>query len=187
MKELYKKIEKVCIAYNIQDYIITENGSINVHGDVDFSNNFFIVNSNGEAIQREKLKRLPLRFNFVFGNFNCSNNDLITLERSPIEVTGNFSCENNCLTNLVGSPIVVGGFFDCFSNMLVSLRGAPKRIGEYFQCYGNNLPREIFDNYKFIKNIVNMQNDYDIWNPDGSIEQFRFKDMMLEVKELEGI
>src|SRR6056297_3269997 len=94
------KIIKICKKYNIVDYIINKDNSIDVNGDVN------LINLN--------LKKLPLNFNIVKDNFNCSHNKLETLEGAPKE------CK----------------FFNCSYNNLTSLKGAPEKCN-YFNCSYN--------------------------------------------------
>ncbi len=37
-------------------------------------------------------------------------------------------------------------------------------------------------NNKYIIDILKFQDDYSIWNIDGSLNEYRFKDMMIEIK-----
>jgi len=62
---------------------------------------------------------------------------------------------------------------------------APEEIGGDFYCFRNPLPEEIWDNYKYINKIVKYQNDYNIWRRDGSLDAYRFSDMMKEIMEEE--
>jgi len=56
-----------------------------------------------------------------------------------------------------------------------------------FYCGNNpNLPEEIKDNKKYINKIVKYQNDYNIWRRDGSLDKYRFSDMMKEILEEEA-
>ncbi|MCK9476326.1 MAG: hypothetical protein M0R46_10420 [Candidatus Muirbacterium halophilum] len=140
------EIEAICEKYNITNYTINEDGSIDVNGNVNLVN--------------RQLKVLPLKFRNVNGFFNCGFNELITLEGAPQRVGGDFycgdnqltslmdcpqsvggdfSCYDNQLTSLVGCPQIIGGEFDCSDNNLTSLEGAPKRVGGIFWCYYNNL------------------------------------------------
>lgn len=87
------------------------------------------------------LKELPwvqegLKYK-VRGDFDCSRNNLTTLEGSPIGVGGNFDCSRNNLTILEGGPISVGGNFDCSVNKLTSLEGGPRSVGRDFNCAHN--------------------------------------------------
>jgi hypothetical protein len=66
------------------------------------------------------------------GGFNCTNNQLTTLEGCPEVVDGSFFCSNNQLTTLVGCPKVVDGWFYCSYNPLTTLEGAPKLITNDF-------------------------------------------------------
>ncbi|MCK9476330.1 MAG: hypothetical protein M0R46_10440 [Candidatus Muirbacterium halophilum] len=119
------EIDSICEKYNIKNYIINEDGSIDVDGDVDLSGKNLIV--------------LPLKFRKVSGNFHCGYNQLTSLEGAPKSVGNYFYCKCNKLTSLVGCPQNVGGDFYCNSNQLISLEGAPQRVGGDFSCYSNQL------------------------------------------------
>jgi hypothetical protein len=80
-----------------------------------------------------------LRFGRVAGEFDCSGNNLTTLEGSPHTVGGNFLCYNNKLTSLEHSPVEVGGEFDVERNQITSLIGCPKSIGGDFIVEQNNI------------------------------------------------
>ena len=139
-------INAVCSKYNIRNYTINDDLSIDIKGSV------YLFN--------KSLTKLPLKFNIVSGDFDCSHNKLTTLEGSPKEVGSNFYCyynelttlegspndisidficSNNQLTTLEGSPKNVGGNFDCSDNQLTTLKGIPKWVGENFYCSGNKL------------------------------------------------
>jgi hypothetical protein len=118
-------IIKLCFKYNIRNYTINPDGTIDVNGNVN------IGNSN--------LNNIPLKFNKVNGYFDCSENNLTTLEGSPNEVGGSFNCNENILVNLKGAPKYVSGEFDCNDNLLVSLEGCPDKIGGDFYCSYNDL------------------------------------------------
>ncbi|MCK9472063.1 MAG: hypothetical protein M0Q88_09970 [Bacilli bacterium] len=119
------EIEAICEKYNITNYTINEDGSIDVDGKVD--------------LYDKKLKVLPLKFRKVSGNFECSFNELTSLKGSPQTVGGNFYCRGNQLTTLEGAPQSIGGFFYCNNNQLTSLEGAPQSIGGCFFCSYNQL------------------------------------------------
>ena len=80
-----------------------------------------------------------IRFGEVTGFFDCSTNNLESLEGAPETVGGDFDCSENLLQNLKGAPKTVGGDFECDKNSLQSLEGAPETVGENFQCYDNSL------------------------------------------------
>lgn len=77
-------------------------GSINVNGAVDLS--------------YLKLKKLPLKFNKINGDFNCSDNQLTSLEGAPKEITGDFYCNSNDLNDLSYIPNLIHGDFICYHN-----------------------------------------------------------------------
>jgi len=98
------EVIKVCEKYGIKNYTINDDLSIDVDGGV-ILENFFI-------------EYLPLRFDYVSGGFNCSDNMLVSLK---------------------GCPQTVGGYFNCSNNNLLSLEGCPQTVGENFYCYRNEL------------------------------------------------
>ena len=85
------------------------------------------------------LTELPIRFGKVGGYFDCSDNNLTSLEGSPENVGGYFSCSDNNLTSLEGSPEEVGRGFYCYKNQLTSLKGAPIEVGSHFYCNDNKV------------------------------------------------
>ena len=114
-------IDLICKKYDIENYTINQDESINVNGNVDLS-------------MKKKLTKLPLKFNKVSGNFYCHSNQLTSLEGSPKEIGGNFYCSNNKLTSLEGGPKEVGRYFCCQYNQLTSLEGGPKKVCGNFYC-----------------------------------------------------
>ena len=93
------------------------------------------------SLNRVGLTKLPdiLKDITVGGSFDCSYNNLTSLENCPKTVGGNFGYYGNNLTSLEGSPSSVGGNFYCNGNKLTSLAGAPKTVGRDFICRNNNL------------------------------------------------
>jgi hypothetical protein len=116
-------IDEICRKYGITNYIINDDGTIDVNGNV---NLYFI-----------RLGELPLRFNKVNGFFNCYDSKLNTLKGSPRWVGRDFNCGYNNLTSLEFSPEYVGGRFVCSNNDLTDLMGSPKEVGGDFYCAGN--------------------------------------------------
>ena len=95
-----QEILNICKEYNITNYSINPDGSIDVNGNVDLS--------------YMELTEIPLKFNRVSGSFYCHNNKLTSLVSGPKEVGGSFHCESNKLTSLERSPIELGGSFYCY-------------------------------------------------------------------------
>ena len=116
-----QEIHNICKEYNITNYTINRDGSIDVDGGVDLS--------------YMDLTEIPLKFNKVSGSFYCHDNQLKSLVGGPKEVGRNFDCYNNHLTSLERSPIELGGSFYCYKNQLTSLEGYN---GEYDKLYCNN-------------------------------------------------
>lgn len=96
---------------------------------------------------------LGIQFSFVSGDFDCSNNDLKSLNGCPEKVGQSFDCSDNLLENLEGGPTEVGLNYDCSVNKLKTLTGVPERIFGKFDCKHNKLeslrgcPKEIFKSF----------------------------------------
>jgi hypothetical protein len=76
---------------------------------------------------------------YVNGEFDCSHNELTSLEYCPKYVGGRFWCTDNQLTSLEFCPETVKGGFDCRNNQLTSLEHCPEYVGGYFDCRNNEL------------------------------------------------
>lgn len=74
-----------------------------------------------------------------FGDFDCSNRQLTSLEGAPEKVSGSFYCNGNMLTSLEGAPKEVDGSFNCCDTKLTSLKGAPQKVDRNFYCSDNYL------------------------------------------------
>ena len=124
-----------------------------------------------------KIKKLPIKFGIVTGNFQCFNNELTTLEGSPRDVGGDFRCQNNKLTTLEGGPSRVGGNYWCGNNKLITLEGGPKEV-HYFNCAYNPINKIYtwFPNYKsFIDSM-----DYSYLR-GKTIDKLRFQEALDEI------
>ena len=120
-------IEKWLNEHEVERYIINDDFTIDVSGDVDLS-----------VIDLEEFPEY-IQFGVVRGNFNCSSNNLISLRGCPREVRKSFDCRWNKLTSLEGAPMKVKWYFDCSYNELTSLKGAPEKVGVGFYCSSNRL------------------------------------------------
>jgi hypothetical protein len=120
------QIRSLCVKYSILDYTINDDGSIDVEHSVDLS--YALSN----------MSELPLKFNKVNGSFDCSNNNLETLEGSPKYVKNMFNCSRNKLTNLHFASKKSESFV-CNRNMITSLEGCPESVEKLFYCQENNL------------------------------------------------
>lgn len=116
-------IQKICLEYQIENFSINPDGSVDVDGNVDLSS--------------RNLTIMPVRFRRIMGNFNIQNNRLTKLFGAPVAVGGNFNCFNNKLKDLKDSPKWVGGDFYAYRNKLISLVGSPDEVvGNY--CISGN-------------------------------------------------
>lgn len=129
------EIQEWLTRYNIKKYIINDNLTVDVIGN---------VNLNGK-----QLSSIDVQFNTVNGNFDCHDNNLTSLKgcpkalvNYPISIsTGRYSfdCSNNKLTSLEYAPTTIDGSFACFNNQLTDLKGCPKIVNGNFLCLMNQL------------------------------------------------
>ena len=119
------QIKKVCQRYKIKNYTISQDGTVDVDGEV--------------YLHFQHLTKLPLKFGKVSKNFYCGNNNLTTLDGSPKWTGGGFFCFCNQLTSLKGGPIEVDGVFKCSENQLTTLVGGPSKVGSDYFCGNNDL------------------------------------------------
>ncbi len=134
----------------LRELIQLNEGATTIQGDVDRldqlrgkDSEFLvgIVNVTGDVnLHGQKLQRLPVQFGTVGRFFDCSSNQLTSLEDAPSTVGEDFNCNNNRLTSLEDAPSTVGGYFLCRNNRLTSLVGVHRilrRIGGTLSIKGN--------------------------------------------------
>ena len=125
IKESKEDIDSICKKFGIRNYTINEDSTVDVDWDVN--------------LYDKGLTKIPLKFGKVSGYFSCGDNQLKSLEGSPLSVGGGFNCYINQLKSLSGAPLSVGGYFNCISNQLKSLSGSPLSVGGNFYCDSNQL------------------------------------------------
>lgn len=89
------RIHDVCKKYQISNYKINKDYTVDVEGDVRL--NFFYFEA------------LPIHFGVVSGNFECADCSLTTLEGVPREVGGFFMIIDNWLKAFDYFPDKIGG------------------------------------------------------------------------------
>jgi hypothetical protein len=120
------EIDTICKKYNIENYTINSDNSVDVGGDV--------------YLYNKRLKSIPLNFNIVNGYFVCGSNHLTSLKGCPVRVGDRFSCHNNQLTYLQYSPqYIENGYFSCGRNKIESLQYCTELIRSNFYCIDNKL------------------------------------------------
>lgn len=159
----------------IDQYIINDDGSIDVDGNVKFSADY--------------LKELPLRFNRVTGNFDCSKLNLVSLRGAPIEVGGDFDCSFNKLTSLKFAPSKVNGTFIIDNTLQTICTGNVNcnfnlvRLLLLTDIHDRGLPIKIIENIIYLKEVFKYQQYFDIWNKDGFLNEEAFCILIKEIEE----
>ncbi|MFK2821582.1 hypothetical protein [Arcobacter sp. YIC-80] len=136
VSHVYKPIVALCnkedisrwlSKHDIKNFEILPNNSVNVKGSVKLSDKL------------ANLSKLPLSFNEVEGDFDISNNELISLEGCPKIVHGDFLAFKNELSSLKGGPKQVSGSFIILKNNIDSLKFSPSLVKEDYICSHNPL------------------------------------------------
>jgi hypothetical protein len=118
-----EEVESILNKYKITNYTINDDLTVDVDGGVD--------------LYGKSLTVIPVQFGKVTKYFDCSGNQLASLQGAPREVSGGFWCHANKLISLQGAPREVGGSFKCSENQLTSLKGSPREVGRDFWCFNN--------------------------------------------------
>lgn len=110
----------------MNNFTINDDYSITSNNDIVITN--YIKSLKGEA--------LPYKFRFVMGNFKCNGLGLASLKNAPEIVVDNFDCSYNNLTSLEGGPRRTHNY-KCNNNNLKNLKG----IGRFnhLDCSNNNI------------------------------------------------
>ncbi len=180
----FDHIHSTCDKYDIKDYTINPDGSIDVKGNVEFG--YRSLNNLG---------RLPLQFNKVTGWFVCCRNGLTTLEGAPSYVGKSFSCHSNNLTDLKGGPKYVGARFDCSSNPLTTLAYFPEEVKGWVICFdggsGNtpNMLPKIYNKLRLgLKKpgkdiFFKFMHKYDVYDQNGELDEEMFNALIEDIKD----
>ena len=116
-------VRRVWRKLNIKKVKVTNEGHIVYDGSINIVGNSLTI--------------FPFYFDEIMYDFNCSNNNIVSLVDSPSIIGGFFDCSENILTNLDGCPETIGGRFDFRWNNLTSLEGCPKEFGGGVNCGWN--------------------------------------------------
>ena len=109
-------IKKWLDEMNIKNYVINDDLTIDVNGDVNLNNKDLIKLSD------------YIKFNRVEGYFTCSFNQLNSLQGCPNYIGLSFACDYNQLTSLEGCPKYIGGSFWCNANKRKFIKDEIKKL-----------------------------------------------------------
>ncbi len=183
----YAQVKAWLDSMAITNYTINDDLTVDVNGNVNLYDKY--------------LTNIPIQFGHVSLYFNCGKNMLTSLKGCPNYVGEDFMCYNNKLTSLIGGPDYVGGHYQCSSNSLTSLEYLPKKVVKGVHCnhnevttlkgipqgvivdYRNNpLPPRILKLYNHdIQLLLKYQEEYSVWNNDGSLNQARFDKLLKDI------
>lgn len=138
-------LDKILKKFDISDYTLNDDGSIDINQDVYISKNISEINLNFNkiyghfSIANNHLLSLANCPKYIDGLFDCSSNQIESLEFGPEYVGGSYGCDHNKLETLNGCVDEVYGDFNCHNNKLTSLEFCPMEIEGTFNCSDNNL------------------------------------------------
>ena len=156
--ESFENIDEICRKYNIKNYTINPDGSIDVK----------YVKDDYVDLYNKGLTKLPIKFNKINGHFSCSYNELTSLEGSPIEINGSFYCDDNKLTSFEFAPKIIRRDFECRWNNIKTFEYFPSFIKDDFIC-NNNPIYEVWNLFLDISKIE-LLNDFDIFRDEDTDE-----------------
>lgn len=119
-----EEIKKFMRAIGITRYKINEDYSVDVLESVKL---------------RIRISELPIKFDYIMGDFDVVGCGLNTLKNFPEIIEGDFDCSNNLIDNLIGGPLRVDGDYISKECTLNSLEGAPEKIKRDFIVSMNNI------------------------------------------------
>jgi len=121
----YELIELWLNKYNIHEYTINDDYSIDVNNMVNLS--------------MKNLNNLPdyIQFNKVDGAFYIDNNNLTTLKGCPKDIRFSFYVDHNNLTSLEYCPEIIKDTFNFAFNNISSLDYLPKEVWGDLYTYRN--------------------------------------------------
>lgn len=161
--EMKYQIDSFCNENYIRNYRINYDFSIDVQQDVHL------------AYERCQFDKLPIRFNYVDGDFCIYGLGLTTLDGCPKTITGYFDCSDNELTSLEFGPEDVP-IYHCYDNKLTNLDFLPNQHMDELHCY-KNLITEInkcpdVENFVYYDNpIFNLISFMDCFSMNHSIDE----------------
>lgn len=130
---------------SIDNYIVNDDLSINVNGDV--------------KLYDIKIETLPYKFNIIFGDFRILNCELTTLKNCPNIVYESFACSYNPIHSFNDAPHHVGGNFYCSSTPIKNLTTLQTHFeGKFYHCAEEKSQfLEDFKNY-YEKEVIDCEN-----------------------------
>jgi len=164
-----RQIKEWLYKYNIYEFTLNEDLSIDTIDSVDISGN--------------KIGEFPsyIQFNEVGGDFDCSECALTSLRGCP-RIVKTFTCQWNLITSLIGGPSTVSLDYYCNRNsLLTSLKGAPEILNHSFFCQFCSLT-SLIGGPKIVKNRYFCQGNHlkslkgipdEIFNLDCSYNEIR--------------
>lgn len=156
----YNQVKQWLDKMGVVEYTINDDLTVDIDGSV--------------VLYSQGLSEIPVQFGEVSGNFECAKNKLTTLKGCPYYVGWSFDCSHNKLTTLEYSPKEVGENFICNSNELTTLKGMETSFPGRFNCGSNDSLPSLISSLGSIRRLLKYQDEYGIWDNDGSFNEKRF-------------
>lgn len=160
-------IENSLERFGIKNYVVNDDLSVDVDGDVNFYSN-----------RNSKMYEIPFNFKNVSGNFIIMFCELKSLKGSPKYVGGRFKANDNKLSSLIGAPEEVGGDFDVRFNDLTSLEGMPLEIGG--DCdLSRNYIKEL-NSMSYINGTLTIDDSVDLSKFEGYYSKIELRETLVD-------
>lgn len=121
-----KEIDDFCTLYEIENYTINKDMSVDVDGYVDLDSSYYKYNISKRPtrMDKHKLKKLPFKFNIVTRDFSCNGNELDSFENFPNIVGGCLSVGHNKFYTFDNLPIRLHSLiynYCCYKNPIFEI------------------------------------------------------------------
>lgn len=123
-----KKIEKILLDYGVHKFIINDDATVDIDGDLDLWPHGSPFSMHFESF---------FKFGMVNGDFNAAGIGLNTLKGLPNWVSGNYYVNKNYLTSLKHLPKYIGGDLYIHHNKLESFDLDDTFIGGEIYAWSN--------------------------------------------------
>lgn len=145
-------IKKLCSDFNITQYSINPDGSIDI---------------NANTIIHINLENFPIKIKSVRGDFSY-NTQVTSLKGCPERVEGKLICRFNKLTSFEGCPKFIGNGIFCEHNNISSFKGFPEVLNGVLSFMEN--PAVEILNLNANREFIDLLNEYDVIRGNRVVE-----------------
>lgn len=182
MKMTKNEVYNWLFQYNINDFYVKKDLTVDVLGSVDISS--------------QSLIEIPIQFGEVSGNFNCDNNLLTSFQGMPTEIGLALYASNNLISSFEGFPKYIGTSARLLSNEITHLikldtkieknlyldYNSIKSLNDFNGGFGRFLIHNVENELKMIEELMPYYTDFDNNLYQLKVDISEFKDILLHLE-----